>query len=1578
MSLSISVRPVGRVTALGALTLLLVAATMPSVVAQPSAPIATAVNYPASSGLVSNGRDIPWRAWSAPIQVTGAHSLQLLFDTVEIGPDDAVILTNPRDGETQRLDHLRLKQWRNHTAWFNGDRVDVAIELAPGSTGQIVIRTVYAGIQPILGTSNTICGSGDERTLSNDARVCRLVMTAASCGSCTGWLISSTNTILGAGHCADPLPDWFVIAEFNTPASNAAGCAQHPPVADQYPVDQSTIQFENLGLPGGGDDWAVARLHPNSTGTTAFGNQGSFFSLATTLPAYIPPFVVPNLRVTGHGDDSNNATRAYDQQTDTGTHFGYVGDQIRHRVDTEGGNSGSPIIDTATGLAIGIHTNGGCGTSSTSSNSGTSILRPALQTAIAQTVGCSTQFLASSQSGAADPVTCDFQVFNGTPAANSWVGFGITSASDWDLIHEDASSVLGGGSCDFIIANGRLGTVAPTSGELNRFSGGSNAYADLLEAQTFAVGETETSSWGSTDVMQMFEFEVTAAGSFDITVSGSSDLNWRLYAPGSNAGWRSRTSTTLEASGTVGLSTYQGATLNTGWHVIVVYKDDGVAAVSPTSLAVTVCSATGSILLTDNVPTTITDPCQDFRITAVAGRWNVVGISSPSDWDLVLGSATSYTGGADFALANGHLGTISPIWGQVNRFSGSSDGTMEHQDALSLSATGSNSVDAFAAGEILELREVNLTSTGTYAITVVGDSSISWRFYAPQSDANWVPEASSIASGNGGGGTVNVTVSSTGYHALLLYRNNGPSTDTTTVMSNICSVSTSTTLSGFGVATAAGPCAPFTFSPESGRWNAVGVASASDWDIGVGTGYSRSGGGVTDFVIANGHNGTVTPSNGVSSRFSGADSARLMRSYTVTLNVGTPYTIAGWPANRVIRMFEFDIPSPGSYDITLDNAPNLSWRLHEPGTDASWRSDNDYVALGAAGGTTLTRTFSTTGWHAISVYHATADPSSQPTFSVTVEPTPNPAPSTSSLSPSSAFAGGSSFTLTVNGSNFISGSSIRWNGSNLTTTYVNSGQLTASVSSALIASAGTASVDVETPAPGGGISGSQTFTINNPAPTLSSLSPSSATAGSGAFTLNVSGSNFNGSSVIRWNGLSQSTTLVSSTLVRCTIPAGFITNAGTRNVQVFNPSPGGGITPISTFTVNNPVPTVASVSPASAVVGSGPLAITVNGANFNSSSVIRFNGLGLATTLVSANAVTATVPGASLSTAGSVLVSVENPAPGGGLGSTNFTVENPTPSIVSVAPTFAVAGDATFTMNVNGSDFINGDSQVRWNGGPLPTSFVSSNQLQATVSAALIGTPGTANVDVETAGPGGGASGALSFPVLAPSIINITPSSIPILTAASPAQTITITGTNFHPGTVAYADGYALPTTYLNSSTLSCQVGPTVLGALRRGGLAIAVENAHTVPSNAVACVVGGLGSNAGTVTRNPLAPLPGESYGARCESGLPGFPLLLLADLTNPTPIYPWPSPAADFVLSVRGSQPAVPGDWFVVIDGIGVFGPPIPGIVYDAAGEFTLPGLTLPNPALGWSITVQGAYINPSSPVGFTLQWPRYPDQL
>jgi hypothetical protein len=99
------------------------------------------------------------------------------------------------------------------------------------------------------------------------------------------------------------------------------------------------------------------------------------------------------------------------------------------------------------------------------------------------------------------------------------------------------------------------------------------------------------------------------------------------------------------------------------------------------------------------------------------------------------------------------------------------------------------------------------------------------------------------------------------------------------------------------------------------------------------------------------------------------------------------------------------------------------------------------------------------------------------TVTATFNTTTTPAPVASSLSPSSANAGAPNFTLTVNGSGFVSSSMVRWNGADRATTFVSASQLRAAIAASDIAAAGSVPVGVFTAAPGGGTSATQTFTV---------------------------------------------------------------------------------------------------------------------------------------------------------------------------------------------------------------------------------------------------------------------------------------------------------------------------------------------------------------------------------------------------------------------------------------------------------------------------------------------------------------------
>jgi len=84
------------------------------------------------------------------------------------------------------------------------------------------------------------------------------------------------------------------------------------------------------------------------------------------------------------------------------------------------------------------------------------------------------------------------------------------------------------------------------------------------------------------------------------------------------------------------------------------------------------------------------------------------------------------------------------------------------------------------------------------------------------------------------------------------------------------------------------------------------------------------------------------------------------------------------------------------------------------------------------------------------------------------------------LVPDSVAPGGPGFTLTVNGTGFVSGSAVNWNGTAIATAFVSSSQLAAAVPGSSIGNAGAVSITVANPLPGGGISNTAFLVIANP------------------------------------------------------------------------------------------------------------------------------------------------------------------------------------------------------------------------------------------------------------------------------------------------------------------------------------------------------------------------------------------------------------------------------------------------------------------------------------------------------------------
>lgn len=434
----------------------------------------------------------------------------------------------------------------------------------------------------------------------------------------------------------------------------------------------------------------------------------------------------------------------------------------------------------------------------------------------------------------------------------------------------------------------------------------------------------------------------------------------------------------------------------------------------------------------------------------------------------------------------------------------------------------------------------------------------------------------------------------------------------------------------------------------------------------------------------------------------------------------------------------------------------------------------------------------------------------------------NPVPVLTGIAPQNQVVGGSGFTLSVSGSGFVANSIVKWDDSARSTSYLSNGMLTAQIAAADIASSGSKSVTVYTPAPGGGTTTPQTFSINNPLPVLNGLSPSNISAGGGSFTLTVSGSGFVPTSKVRWDSSERPTTYFGASELRAAIPATDIASAGSKNITVHTPSPGGGTSTPKTFTVNNPLPIITAVSPTSVSAGGGSFTLNVSGSGFVPTSKVRWEGSDRVTTFDSPNELRAAIRADDIASAGTKSVTVNSPAPGGGttVNTRTVSVTNPFPALTSIDPPNKTSGEATFTLTVKGTNFVQA-SRVRWGGNDRTTTYVSATRLTATIPASDIASAGTKPVTVYTPTPGGGTSTSQTFTINNP---------LPVVTTITPTGAIagggpvalTVEGSGFVSTSKVRWGGSDKTTTYQSPTRLTASIPAADIATA--GTIAIAVR----------------------------------------------------------------------------------------------------------------------------------------------------------
>ena len=200
-------------------------------------------------------------------------------------------------------------------------------------------------------------------------------------------------------------------------------------------------------------------------------------------------------------------------------------------------------------------------------------------------------------------------------------------------------------------------------------------------------------------------------------------------------------------------------------------------------------------------------------------------------------------------------------------------------------------------------------------------------------------------------------------------------------------------------------------------------------------------------------------------------------------------------------------------------------------------------------------------------------------------------------------------------------------------------------------------------------------------PELESISPATALVGDGPVTLTATGSGFLPSSRVVFAGHELETTYVSSSTLSAILTPELLQAAGTLRVWVLSEENGG--TALLDFEVDNPIPTIGTLEPASLILGGDVSQLQVSGTGFTRTSIVLWNGLQLPTTFESNASLTASVGSSLLNSVGQREVKVRNPVPGGGDSSVELISVALDPAITSFSSVALRAEDIVFDPSRN-------------------------------------------------------------------------------------------------------------------------------------------------------------------------------------------------------------------------------------------------------------------------------------------------------
>jgi len=339
----------------------------------------------------SNSSDREQVAWSQEIRHPGALFVKLHFSRIAIGPSDYITVSDPLHRRMQVYGSADIADLSGPDGLWAlsifGESALVELHAAPGSSGEGVEIDSYGfsdGISPL-----SICGgqknfldmiclndgvAPDDPNRYNLGRPVALWLNVKPTGTpsdpkqmhlCTAFLVSPKNLMLSAGHCVGESGQdkttlcnhsefWFGYEDSQCDPND-----DNPLAANVQVFRCGGILDWQLGPdPNGQDwDWTILQLDPDPvTGddpATKFGwldvkqadpDSGASLFIIQHPGAQLSPGEPLPVKRYAEGPAGVLASKT----------------SFRHKVDTRGGSSGSPVFDAANKSVVGIHVRGGC------------------------------------------------------------------------------------------------------------------------------------------------------------------------------------------------------------------------------------------------------------------------------------------------------------------------------------------------------------------------------------------------------------------------------------------------------------------------------------------------------------------------------------------------------------------------------------------------------------------------------------------------------------------------------------------------------------------------------------------------------------------------------------------------------------------------------------------------------------------------------------------------------------------------------------------------------------------------------------------------------------------------------------------------------------------------------------------------------------------------------------------------------------------------------------------------------------------------------------------------------------------